>query len=614
MERDLRKKQRPEAPHAAVAPAGVGRETLVEVQARGDLTVGPADSPFEHEADRAADAAAAGAPFGSFSAVTASAAQARAESGGGAAVLPGSLATGGGDSLPGAVRAPLESSYGRPLGDVRVHTDGAAAEAAAGIQAQAFTSGNHIYFGAGRYQPGSPAGDHLIAHEVAHTIQQGGAGGLQAKLIQREPDKAAPAEAPKEEGKTVTTNWSVTYNRKLGRTSQLPSDRAAGKTALTVQNLTVTPESGGGADFQGINTSGDGATSLGSMEHKTGVAGKVTGTFATGGMPGVKVDLTLTDPDPGEDKEAQKAAKKKKAGIPAAKIAAKKKIDQALTRAKDGNLEALQGWLEGQVNGDPAFEGYTAKVVVDPNLPGAASQTFPAGAAYPQVTDKKTNMTVMVDVPTEETKGKYSNEKTGSEKETDEQTWRDKGSKEKATEKQLTELKQTTTSVEASLSRLFSTIADWAVECMTATDDTTVKTHVIEDNENTKEINLGGKAGGKVDLPIPNIPFGINGEGQAGGKLTVRSKTGYTKQVTDGEKKEYRNKFAGQVKNEVQSAYRQQIGTTYMQEVTAKVAEKLNLEHEEGAKKTTETATGSKTFNEGGTLYYICKAPTLTIS
>jgi hypothetical protein len=64
------------------------------------------------------------------------------------------------------------------LGDVsgvRVHTDGAAADAAASVEAKAFTVGSDVYFGAGQYRPGTRDGDQLIGHELAHAAQQRGA-------------------------------------------------------------------------------------------------------------------------------------------------------------------------------------------------------------------------------------------------------------------------------------------------------------------------------------------------------------------------------------------------------------------------------------------------------
>ncbi len=77
-----------------------------------------------------------------------------------------------GTPLPSSTRSKLEASYGTNLGSVRVHTDSSADTAAKAVQAHAFTTGNDVYFRAGQYRPNTPTGEKLIAHEVAHTVQQ----------------------------------------------------------------------------------------------------------------------------------------------------------------------------------------------------------------------------------------------------------------------------------------------------------------------------------------------------------------------------------------------------------------------------------------------------------
>lgn len=81
---------------------------------------------------------------------------------------------GGGDPLPDPVRSHMEPRFGSDFGDVRVHTGPEAAGMNRALNAQAFTHGNNIYFGAGKYRPNTSAGKSLIAHELTHTIQQTG--------------------------------------------------------------------------------------------------------------------------------------------------------------------------------------------------------------------------------------------------------------------------------------------------------------------------------------------------------------------------------------------------------------------------------------------------------
>jgi hypothetical protein len=78
-----------------------------------------------------------------------------------------------GEPLPGEVRRRFERGFGTDLGIVRIHADPGAARAAEAVRAVAFTSGPHIVFGAGAYAPSTTQGSRLLAHELAHVVQQG---------------------------------------------------------------------------------------------------------------------------------------------------------------------------------------------------------------------------------------------------------------------------------------------------------------------------------------------------------------------------------------------------------------------------------------------------------
>ncbi|HEY1758776.1 MAG TPA: DUF4157 domain-containing protein [Bryobacteraceae bacterium] len=82
------------------------------------------------------------------------------------------IPSGGGQPLEERERASLEQHFQTGLGDVRVHTSPEAAESATGLDAVAYTSGRDIYFAAGMYAPSSDSGRRLLAHEVAHVVQQ----------------------------------------------------------------------------------------------------------------------------------------------------------------------------------------------------------------------------------------------------------------------------------------------------------------------------------------------------------------------------------------------------------------------------------------------------------
>jgi len=78
-----------------------------------------------------------------------------------------------GEVMAPAVRRPFERFFATDLGHVRVHDNHAAAHAARALGARAFTRGADIYFGVGRFAPASEEGRHLLAHELAHTLQSG---------------------------------------------------------------------------------------------------------------------------------------------------------------------------------------------------------------------------------------------------------------------------------------------------------------------------------------------------------------------------------------------------------------------------------------------------------
>jgi Domain of unknown function (DUF4157) len=80
-----------------------------------------------------------------------------------------------GQPLEPATRRFMERRFGQDFRQIRIHTDKPAAEASAVLGAEAFTVGHHIAFAQARFLPGTAHGRRLVAHELAHTIQQSGA-------------------------------------------------------------------------------------------------------------------------------------------------------------------------------------------------------------------------------------------------------------------------------------------------------------------------------------------------------------------------------------------------------------------------------------------------------
>jgi hypothetical protein len=76
-----------------------------------------------------------------------------------------------GTRLPTEVAARLSAALGTDISDAVIHTDSAAAQAAAAVNAHAFATGRDVFFGAGEYKPGTREGDELLAHELTHVVQ-----------------------------------------------------------------------------------------------------------------------------------------------------------------------------------------------------------------------------------------------------------------------------------------------------------------------------------------------------------------------------------------------------------------------------------------------------------
>jgi hypothetical protein len=109
----------------------------------------------------------------------------------------GRAASSSGEPLPADTQARFEGSLGADLSSVRVHRSADSAAAADAVSARAYTTGQDIHFGAGQYAPQDPFGMHLLAHEVAHTVQQssGAAREAQFKLEVSTPGDALEVEA-----------------------------------------------------------------------------------------------------------------------------------------------------------------------------------------------------------------------------------------------------------------------------------------------------------------------------------------------------------------------------------------------------------------------------------
>lgn len=132
------------------------------------LAVGASHDPLEREADRTADHLvgtathhATGDGLEEHAAAPASVEQVLAS--------PGT-------PLDAGLSTEMGQRFGHDFGRVRVHAGDAAARSARDVNALAYTVGDHVVFGAHKYQPATTEGRRLIAHELTHVVQQSGSG------------------------------------------------------------------------------------------------------------------------------------------------------------------------------------------------------------------------------------------------------------------------------------------------------------------------------------------------------------------------------------------------------------------------------------------------------
>jgi hypothetical protein len=101
-----------------------------------------------------------------------------------------------GKSLDEGMAVKAGQTMGQDFSNVTVHTDSQADQLSQQLGAKAFTNGNDIFFREGAYNPGSSDGQHLIAHELTHVVQQGAsAPTVQGKMSVNDPNDQYEAEA-----------------------------------------------------------------------------------------------------------------------------------------------------------------------------------------------------------------------------------------------------------------------------------------------------------------------------------------------------------------------------------------------------------------------------------
>jgi hypothetical protein len=145
---------------------------------------------------------------------------------------------GGGAPLPNGTKEQMESSFGADFSGVRIHHDSSSVQMNRSLNAHAFTHGNDIYFNSGKYEPGTRSGQHLLAHELTHTLQQGAVsrqGGAVAKKTDKPIQRSwygdawdAVSDTASSVGSTVASGASAAWDT----AKEVGSDIASGAKAV----------------------------------------------------------------------------------------------------------------------------------------------------------------------------------------------------------------------------------------------------------------------------------------------------------------------------------------------------------------------------------------------
>ncbi|NOZ26255.1 MAG: DUF4157 domain-containing protein, partial [Nitrospirae bacterium] len=128
---------------------------------------------------------------------------------------------GAGEPLSEPVREFMEARLNHDFSNVRVHTDSEAVRMNRELGAQAFTYGSDIYFNEGMYSPGSSQGKRLLAHELAHTIQQGA-----SRKVQRIPEEGLETGRQETDGASLEAELAASEAEARAAADPVPAEKA----------------------------------------------------------------------------------------------------------------------------------------------------------------------------------------------------------------------------------------------------------------------------------------------------------------------------------------------------------------------------------------------------
>ena len=151
------------------------RKKLEELPLQKKLNIGASNNPLEHDADRVADQVMSMQPSAILNKapvrIQRYSGQPNQDEGAAPASVDHVLSSAGRPLEP-TLRNDMEQRFGHDFSHVRVHTGGTADQSAREVNANAYTVGNNVVFGAGQFAPQTQSGKRLLAHELTHVVQQ----------------------------------------------------------------------------------------------------------------------------------------------------------------------------------------------------------------------------------------------------------------------------------------------------------------------------------------------------------------------------------------------------------------------------------------------------------
>jgi Domain of unknown function (DUF4157) len=149
-----------------------------------------------------------------------------------------------GQPLAENIRKPMEREFRTDFSSVKIHSDTQSDRLNQSIQAQAFTTGQDIFFRRGVYQPGSRGGQELIAHELTHVVQQNGGAMQRLSLPTAINDRPALEREADRMGTYARTQSSAPIDSRAALSALVPVTQTSVTSPIVQRRIVIQP-----ADF-----------------------------------------------------------------------------------------------------------------------------------------------------------------------------------------------------------------------------------------------------------------------------------------------------------------------------------------------------------------------------